>query len=122
MFKVMNFSESTQLALLKLLKIMETEKKTIDELVQPMVTWAYSGEINTPIEGWPDSVPAILLKVKDRYRDAEISELDGLKVDYRDWWFLLRASGTEPLIRLIVEAKTKSLMDEKIKEVQGLLW
>lgn len=121
MFRELNYAESTQLALLKILKILAIESKTIDQLVAPMETWAYSGELNTPIAGWPDSVKPILEKIKQHYPDATISELDGLKVDYPDWWFLLRASGTEPLIRLIVEARTKEMLEEKIKEVQALI-
>ena len=121
MFKVMNSVESAMLLALLVLKILATEKKTIGELVQPMQTWFLNYEINIPIAGWPNSVPAILEKVKAHYQDAKVSELDGLKVDYPDWWFLLRASSNDPVIRLIVEAKTKELVEEKTKEVQALI-
>ena len=121
MFRELNYSESTQLGILKILKLLSEEKKTIDELVAPLDVWAYSGEINAPIAGWPDSVAPIVAKLKAQYADGALNEIDGLRVDYPDWWFLVRASGTEPVIRLIVEARTKDTMDEKIKEVQALI-
>ena len=121
MFKELKYSESTQLGLLKILKLLSIERKTIDELVAPLDTWSYSGEINTPIKGWPDSVTPILAKLRAKFMDGEVNELDGLRVDYEDWWFLVRASGTEPVIRLLVEAKTKAMMDEKVAELQAMI-
>jgi phosphomannomutase len=62
-----------------------------------------------------------LKQLKSRYSDGRISKIDGLRIDFKDWWFLARASNTEPVLRLIVEAKTKELMEKKIKEISSLI-
>jgi len=52
---------------------------------------------------------------------AEIDHLDGLTVEFDDWWFNLRASNTQPLLRLNVEADDASLLKEKTADVLALL-
>jgi len=52
---------------------------------------------------------------------AELDHLDGLTVEFDDWWFNLRASNTQPLLRLNVEADDKALLDERTAEVLGLI-
>ncbi|MDA3815294.1 MAG: hypothetical protein PF549_02920 [Patescibacteria group bacterium] len=51
----------------------------------------------------------------------KLDELDGVRIDFEDWWFNVRASNTEPKIRLNLEAKTKELMEEKREEVLGII-
>ena len=59
----------------------------------------------------------------ERYRDlgAEIDDLDGITVDLGDWWFNLRPSNTEPLLRLNLEAPTAAERDRHLDEVLGLI-
>ncbi len=47
--------------------------------------------------------------------------MDGVRIDFNDFWFLLRASNTEPVLRLIIEAKTKELLEAKLKEIKALI-
>ena len=56
-------------------------------------------------------------QLADLYADAEIDFLDGITVQYADWWFNVRKSNTEPLLRLNLEANRKTLMNEKLDEV-----
>ena len=56
-----------------------------------------------------------------RYRAGKKTTIDGLRVDFSDWWFLLRPSNTEPVLRLIIEATTKKLLAEKRRELVGFL-
>jgi hypothetical protein len=56
-----------------------------------------------------------------RYRSGQVDWLDGVTVGYKDWWFNCRPSNTEPLLRLIVEAKTGELLREKLAEIEGVL-
>ncbi|HRU00642.1 MAG TPA: hypothetical protein P5239_02975, partial [Victivallales bacterium] len=66
-------------------------------------------------------VKQILNKIKTTYKDGNLFELDGVSVEYDNWWFNVRASNTEPLLRLIVEAKTKELMEEKKNELLRII-
>ncbi len=63
----------------------------------------------------------ILEKIKQRYQGEKISDIDGIKIDWSDSWLHLRASNTEPIIRLYAEAKTKDEAEEKIKEIKDFL-
>jgi len=56
-----------------------------------------------------------------RYSDAKVDYLDGVAVQYKDFWFNCRPSNTEPLLRLNVEAKTKELLDEILAEIEEQL-
>jgi phosphomannomutase len=76
-----------------------------------------SGEINFHVTDKEQIIAAIA----KAYADGEASELDGLTVEYPDWWFNVRASNTEDLLRLNVEAKTKTLMEEKLSALTGLI-
>ena len=64
---------------------------------------------------------AVIEKVADAYREAEQDRLDGLTVDFGDWWFNLRPSNTEPLLRLNVEADTEATMVSLRDEVLGMV-
>ena len=113
-FKEMKYADSAILAMLKLLKILGNEKKPIGELIKPFQKYFYSGEINIEIS---QDHKKLFEKIRFKYADGEINELDGVTVEYKNWWFNIRASNTEPLVRLVVEAESKGLMEEKVKEI-----
>jgi len=76
-----------------------------------------SREINSRVE----DIPEKLKNIESYYKDANFDHLDGLTVEYPDWWFNLRPSNTEPLIRLNLEADTEKLMEQKKSEVLNLI-
>jgi len=79
----------------------------ISELVRPLRRYAASGEINRHV----GDIPALLASLEDEHAGkAEISKLDGLLVRYPDWWFNVRASNTEPVVRLNLEAANEAAM------------
>ena len=61
------------------------------------------------------------MDIEQKYKNAQIKKIDGLTVIYADWWFNLRRSNTEPLIRLNLEADTRELMEEKKRELSILI-
>ena len=63
----------------------------------------------------------IIEKIKKKYSDGEQDYLDGITVKYEDWWFNVRPSSTEPLLRLTIEADTEELLQQKIKELTSLI-
>lgn len=110
-------TDNGDLAMLKLIQLLVEEKKPLSELVKPLQRYFHSPEINSKVA----DVNAKLAEIKDKYKDGRIIELDGLTVEFDDWWFNVRPSQTEPLLRLNVEAKTQNKMDAKVKELLDLI-
>lgn len=122
-FKEMLYADSAALAMLKLLKILSIEKKPIGELVEPFGKYFDSGEINLEIKN-QEQTTDMIQKLKEKYKNGKTNELDGITIDFWDregWWFNLRPSNTEPLVRLVAEAKTKNLLDKKVRELTALV-
>ena len=89
----------------------------LSELRVPFERYSQSGEINTRV----DDVAAVIERVAAAYKDAQQDRLDGLTVDLGDWWFNLRPSNTEPLLRLNLEAPTPAAVAAHVAEVQAVM-
>lgn len=111
------YAESGLLALNYMLRVLKGSGKKMSELVAPLLTYAKTPEINFEVQ----NKEQILEKLKEKYSDAEILELDGVTISYPDWWANVRPSNTEPLLRLNMEAKTPELLAEKQTEIESLL-
>jgi phosphomannomutase len=105
-------ADSGMLAALYALAELMATKKPLSELLAPYNRYFSSGEINSEVK----DLPAAIARVRKVYQDqSEIDELDGLTFTADTWWFNLRASNTEPLLRLNVEADTQAEM-KKIRD------
>jgi phosphomannomutase len=111
------YAESAIRAMVLLLRVLTEQGKPFSELTKPLQTYAKTPEINFEVE----DKAGIIAEAKRRYADAKQFELDGVSIEYPDWWFNLRASGTEPLLRLNMEARTSELLAQKKKELFELL-
>ena len=116
-FKANSFAESSSLAVLLVANLLSQSDKPLSELIRPIKRYFASGEINSSVA----DAPAVLARLRDRYSDASISDLDGLSFEYPTWWFNVRCSNTEPLVRLNLEAKTPSEMSSRRDEVLSLI-
>lgn len=114
-----NGMESSDLTLLILLGILTDENKTLSELVAPHKKYFHSGEINFTVSDPAASIAAVEKKYGQRAK--EIIRIDGARMEFDDWWFSVRASNTEPLLRLNLEAKTRKKMEEMREEISALL-
>ncbi len=110
-------AESQGLSLIKLGNLICKTGRRVSDLVAPLRRYFASGEINSKV---PDA-QAILDKIRARYTDGHMFELDGVSVEYPTWWFNIRASNTEPLLRLIVEANDKATMEAKRDELLKII-
>lgn len=111
------FSEAPLFVLLKILEIISQTKKKLSELIKPFKKYFHSGEINFRAK----NKEKILELLEKKYQGKKALKIDGLRVDFSDWWFLARPSGTEDLLRLVVEAKTKKLMEKRKKELSSFI-
>ncbi|MBR0056762.1 MAG: phosphomannomutase/phosphoglucomutase [Kiritimatiellae bacterium] len=121
-FKANFTAESSSMASFALANIVSRSEKPLSELVAPLRKYFQSGEINSRVSRAPGD---ILEAVKARYAgQGDLMELDGVTIDAweRDgWWFNVRASNTEPLIRLNLEARTRPQMEAKRDEVLAFI-
>lgn len=118
-FQELKGCESGDLAMLLLLRMLRREKKKLSQIWKPLARYVHSGEINFTVADPKAKIEAI----KSHYQThgANVIELDGIRLEFTDWWFNIRASNTEPLLRLNVEAKTPELLAQKIEELQAIL-
>ena len=79
--------------------------------------YSHTGEINSKVEDKSGKMK----ELAEKFSDGNVSYLDGVTVEYTDWWFNVRPSNTEPYLRLNLEADTKELMDEKRDLVLGII-
>jgi phosphomannomutase len=112
-YREMNFTDNGLLTMVLVANLIAASGRPLSELVKPLDRYPSTGEINLAVRD-PAAVLAVLEAL---YRDADLDHLDGLTVGYPDWWFNIRRSHTEPVVRLNLEAESKSLMDEKVQEV-----
>ncbi len=101
------------LLLSRFLYFLSSEGKPFSEAVAPYRKYFHSGEINRTVADTADAIR----RIKETFKDGKITEIDGISVEYPQWWFNVRASNTEPLIRLNLESTSKELTDEKVKGV-----
>lgn len=115
-------ADSGALAALHAIAALGSNKASISKILKPYQRYVSSGEINSVVS----DAPAEMKKIEEKYGSqsgVEIDRLDGLSVNGDTWWFNLRSSNTEPLLRLNVEAKTQARMekvrDEVLKAIKG---
>lgn len=116
-FRDFHYCDSGLLAFIAIVNILTRTGRPLAELIAPLDVYASSGERNFQ----NDDKEGTFRRIADRYRDAEIDHLDGVTVQYPEWWFNVRASNTEPLLRLNMEARTADLLAQKLAELTPLL-
>lgn len=117
-YKDLGFIENTLFTMAEILRIVSEGQRSFSELIAPLKKYFNSGEINFGVA----DADQVLIKMEQEFNDAQIKKIDGLTVIYSNWWFNLRKSNTEPLVRLNLEADTDQLLEEKKKEVSSLIF
>ncbi len=113
------FADSGLIAFLMTLELVSTGDKPLSEMLKPLDSWVRSGEINSTVSDAKSKLQAL----EDHFgpQAQSVDHLDGITVDAGSWWFNVRSSNTEPLLRLNVEAKTRELMEQKRDEVLNFI-
>ncbi len=108
-------AESSLLAALIFLEFVSSENKKVSQIVEEFAKYPQSGELNFKAQ----NIEKIVKTIKMDYQKSanSLDDIDGLSIWYSDWWFNIRASKTEPLLRLNIEADNQSLLDRKQKEL-----
>jgi phosphomannomutase len=107
------YGDSGVITFLHVLRALSRSRKRMSELVSPLQKYPGTGEINFKTK----HKDGIIKRMREMYSDGKQSLLDGLTVEYADWWFNLRKSNTEPYLRLNIEARTERVFEQKKTEV-----
>lgn len=111
------YADSGMITLVHMLNILGVSDRPASELINPLKRYFNSGEHNFKV----DDKAAMMREMARKYSQGQIDDLDGTTVQFKDWWFNVRPSNTEPLLRLNVEAKTADLLKEKYAELKSFL-
>jgi phosphomannomutase len=109
--------DSGALAFVAMLNLLTTAAQPLGKLIAPLCRYAATGQRNFH----NDQRDASLAKLLRKYADAQVDTLAGVTVQYPDWWFHVRKSDSEPLLRLHLEAATAELLERKLAELTPLL-
>ncbi|MHC4140272.1 MAG: hypothetical protein ACYSR1_10590 [Planctomycetota bacterium] len=89
----------------------------MSNLVAPLRKYCSTGEINFKT----DDKDKKIKQIAEHFKDGKIDYLDGVTIEYKDWWFNVRKSNTEPLLRLNLEGRTKTIMEQRKKQVIDII-
>lgn len=109
------------LIVLNLLAKFKKEGKTMSELISGISKYANSGEINFKIEQKLEAMEALKDYFVAEEEPMEIMDFDGYRLEFKDWWFNVRPSNTEPYLRLLAEAKDEKLLKSKLDEINTII-
>jgi phosphomannomutase len=107
------YCDSGMIAALIVMEVLSSTRQRFSQAVSQIGRYSFSGEINFEVPNGPE----ILKKVQSDYAGGTLTDLDGIRIDFPDWWFNLRVSNTEPLLRLVVEAVTREQMESRKTEL-----
>jgi len=107
----LHYTDNGLRTLVELINIVSAEDKPLSELIKPFQRYPTSGEINLKVA----NQERVLTALENKYREGRIDHLDGLSVDYADWWFNTRSSHTESILRVNIGATNKTLLSDKSK-------
>jgi phosphomannomutase len=113
------YADSGMIALLTVLELLSEAHRPLSELLRPLDPYVRSGEINSEVVD-----PIVTMQAVEAVYEgmaSTIDHLDGVTIQFSDWWFNLRPSNTQPLLRLNVEADDQETLNRKTKEVLGLI-
>jgi phosphomannomutase len=100
---------------------MKGQGRNLSELIEEIVKYAYSGEINFRIENKLEAMEKLKSEFCNREQSTALYDFDGYRVEFEQWWFNVRPSNTEPYLRLVVEAETTDMLSEKLEEIKQVL-
>lgn len=116
-FKDNYYADSGFIAFLIVLQVMSEQGFKLSEFIKKYKNWHRGNEINLEV----DDIPSKLDLIGEHYKDNIFDKIDGITVEFKDWWFNVRPSNTEPLLRITVETKDEANIKEKQEEIMEVL-
>ena len=123
-FRDFYYSDSAMIAAQVILHVVSEMKKkglSVSQLIDQIATYRNTGEINFKIEDKKAAMEAMREHFCAQEPFTKFMDFDGYRIEFKDWWFNVRPSNTEPYLRLLMEAKTQELLDEKLAEAKKIV-
>lgn len=112
-FKENFYADNAFVALVLSLQTISEDGRPLSQIIKEYDLYAKGDEINLKVK----DIPAALQKIRQNYGANILDELDGITVEFEDWWFNVRASNTEPLLRITVEANSQDVLKKRQEEI-----
>lgn len=109
------------LIVLQVIAKIHAEGKTLSAFIDSIVTYANSGEINFKLEQKDAAMSALYEAYAVKQKPLALFDFDGYRIEFASWWFNVRKSNTEPYLRLVAEARTQELLDEKVAQITNII-
>lgn len=123
-FRDFFYSDSAMIASQVILHVFSEMKKkgiSVSQLIKQVKQYANSGEINFTIQEKQAAMEAVKAHFCALENPAKMMDFDGYRIEFQDWWFNIRPSNTEPYLRLLMEARTEALLQEKLDAMKAVL-
>jgi phosphomannomutase len=123
-FRDFFYSDSGIMAALIVLNILsrfKKEGKSMAELIGKIKKYESSGELNFKIEQKAEAMEALKDYFVAEEEPMEIMDFDGYRLEFKDWWFNVRPSNTEPYLRVLAEANNKKTLKEKVSDIKTIM-
>ena len=123
-FRDFFYSDSAMIASQVLLHVFSDMKRkgiSVSQLINQIKQYANSGEINFTIERKKEAMEAVKEHFCAIETPTKVMDFDGYRIEFADWWFNIRPSNTEPYLRLLMEARTEAMLQEKLAEMKEVL-
>jgi len=111
------YADNAFIAMVLILQAISEDGRPVSEIIDGYNLYHKSNELNFVV----NNIDIELDKFRNAYSKNILDEIDGITVEFDDWWFNVRPSNTEPLLRLTVEANSEKLLAEKVSELEGLI-
>lgn len=113
-FKANGCGDDALIAMIKVFNAISSSEK-LSDVIAPLRRYAKSEELNFEIKDRQGIITKVYNMVQQKYRGCKIDFLDGLSVKCKDWWFNIRLSNTQPVVRVVCEAKDKKTLDKRVR-------
>jgi phosphomannomutase len=123
-FRDFYYSDSGMMAALIVLNLLNRFKKdglSLSQLIKKISSYHNSGEINFKIKHKQEAMEAVKAFFAEKKLPEAFMDFDGYRLDYKDFWFNIRPSNTEPYLRFLAEAKSKQKLDEIVNQVNQII-
>ena len=111
------YGDSGYIAFVNFLEVLSQAEKPLSALAKEYTRYCRGDEVNFTVQ----DAAAVMAALEKKYHDAKIDKLDGITFEYPDWWFNVRSSNTEPLLRVTVEGNDCRIMETKRNEISEFI-